>query len=173
MKTDKPRLFDGKTIEQWDVEWVNIPSGLKIYLRHLRWKVGLFYVSLDGRCCHVGHGVDKTGGLASRLSAFGRTSPSGRNHHAGRLIHEHLDEVDLKVLITGHGPAARKIAEQLRAPMIEKHDPIWTVPAHRRPAFKWPSRRKPKWTSPGTMMSPYTGTVPSLSPPSEVRGDAA
>lgn len=66
----------------------------------------------------VGVGTDRDGGLAKRLSDFRRPSPSGRNHHAGELINENLNLLEVEVLITGTGsdPHARGEADDPDAP---------------------------------------------------------
>ncbi|RYY22660.1 MAG: hypothetical protein EOP62_22625 [Sphingomonadales bacterium] len=126
MKNDSPLLVDGKTVEEWDRSWIKVPHGLKHHQRDLRDKVGLYRINLGHRTVAIGTGTDKGGGLAKRLSDFRRKSPSGRNHYAGRLIYEHLDRLEVDVLITG-GRYEPETGRQLRTPMIRRHRPDWTV----------------------------------------------
>jgi hypothetical protein len=56
-----------------------------------------------------------------------RDNASARSHHAGRHIHQHLDDLRVEVLITGADNEAREIALQLKTPMIRRHQPAWTV----------------------------------------------
>ena len=128
MQKTKSALFGGKTIEEWHGLWVVIPGGLQGYQRALRRKVGVYRVLWRGQIVAIGTATDLIGGLAKRLSDFSRPSPSGRNHHAGRLIHEHLSELVVEVLITGSDDNAREIARDLKTPMIRRHRPIWTAP---------------------------------------------
>jgi len=117
--------------------WVKVPGGLTRHNSHLRASVGLYRLVLKGRTVAIGTGTDKGGGLAKRLSDFRRSSPSGRNHHAGRLIHEHLHALEVEVLVTG-GRYEPQAARRLRKPMIARHQPAWTVPNPR--AFRNNSR---------------------------------
>jgi hypothetical protein len=128
MKKVEPKLIDGKTIEEWDQLWVRVEGGLRQNQPQLRWQVGVFRVSFRGEVVAIGVGTDKRGGLAKRFSDFRRPSPSGRNHHAGLLIYENRDLVEMEVLITGHGPLAQEFAKQLKTPMIRRHRPAWTAP---------------------------------------------
>ena len=80
MKTNEPRLHDGKTLIEWDRLWVRVPDGLKEYQPDLRSKAGLYRVLQNGMVMAIGTGTDKGGGLAKRLSDFFRPSWSGRNH---------------------------------------------------------------------------------------------
>lgn len=127
--TKTPALsIGGKTIAEWDRSWVKVDGGLKHPQPTLRWKVGLYRVSLRGEIVAIGKGTDKRGGLAKRFSDFCRASSSGRNHYAGELIYKNRDLVEMEVLITGHGPLEQEIAKQLKTPMIRLHQPIWSAP---------------------------------------------
>lgn len=128
MKNDKPVLFGDKTVEEWDLEWVKVPGALRQSQRQLRDQIGLYRVTLRGEIVAIGVGTDKRGGLAKRFSDFRRPSPSGRNHHAGRLSYEHRKEVEMEVLITGDRHSSPEIAKQLKTPMIRRHRPVWTAP---------------------------------------------
>lgn len=128
MTTIKPPLIGGRPIEAWDREWKAVDGGLKDYQPQLRHLAGLYRASLGGRVMAIGTGTDKDGGLAKRLSDFRRDSQSGRDHYAGKLIHEHLDGLVVEVLITGSDPQAREVARQLKTPMIGLHAPAWTAP---------------------------------------------
>lgn len=127
MKNAKSPLIGGQFIQEWDTKWVKVPGGLKRHQSHLRDSVGLYRLRLNGRDVAIGTGTDKHGGLAKRLSDFRRPSASGRNHHAGRLIYENLDQIEVEVLIMGkrHQP---ETARQLKWPMILRHRPAWTAP---------------------------------------------
>jgi len=128
MTNDQPLLIGGRTIEEWDRLWVKVDGGLDSYHRPLRYKVGLYRISCKGQIMALGTGTDKDGGLAKRLSDFRRPSPSGRNHHAGELIHENLNLLDVEVLITGSDAHAREIGRQLKTPMMRRHRPVWSAP---------------------------------------------
>lgn len=128
MTNIQPLLIGGKTIEDWDQSWIVVPGGIKHYQPELRYNVGLYRISLNGRIVAIGTGTDKSGGLAKRLSDFRRPSPSGRNHHAGELINENLDLLEVEVLIIGADRHAREIGKQLKTPMIRLHRPVWTTP---------------------------------------------
>jgi hypothetical protein len=129
MTNIQPPLIGGKAIEDWDRLWADVDGGLKDYQPKLRRQVGLYRVTCKGQVMAVGMGTDRDGGLAKRLSDFRRPSPSGRNHHAGELINENLNLLEVEVLITGAGSDshARKIGRQLKRPMIRMHQPVWSA----------------------------------------------
>ena len=121
-------LIDGKTIAEWNRQWRPVVGGLAHYQPHLRGQVGLYRISLNGRVVVLGKATERAGGLAKRLSDFRRPSPSGMNHHAGKLIHENLEMLEGEVLITGSDRNARELAQQLKTPMIRLHRPSWSAP---------------------------------------------
>lgn len=127
MKNDEPLLIDGKTIEEWEPGWKAVPDGLKYHQPDLNSVVGLYRYLLDLDVVALGTGIDMSGGIAKRLSDFIRPGDSGRDHHAGRLIHENRHLLKVEVLITGSGRSAQDIALQLLNPMLEFHRPAWTI----------------------------------------------
>lgn len=126
-KSESP-LIGGQTVEEWNRLWKPVEGGLRLYHPKLRHQVGLYRVSRKGQIMAIGAGTDKSGGLAKRLSDFRRRNASGREHYAGRLIYEHRDVLEVEVLITGSGSAAREVGRQLKTPMIRLHRPVWSDP---------------------------------------------
>lgn len=126
-KSQSP-LIGGKTVEEWNRLWRPVEGGLRHHHPQLRHQVGLYRVSRKGQIMALGAGTDKSGGLAKRLSDFRRPNASGREHYAGRLIYEDRDVLEVEVLITGSGAAAREVGRQLKTPMIRLHRPVWTAP---------------------------------------------
>lgn len=160
MKKVEPKLIDGRTLGEWDRKWDKVPGGLTQRQKQLRPDVGLFRMLLSGQIVVVGSGTDKRHGIEKRLYDLGRPGNSSRNHHAGRLIYEHLDELVVEVLITGHGPLAQETAKQLKDPMIRLHKPRWTAPARDPRTFIRARKRKPKRSGPLPKPTPYTGPIP-------------
>lgn len=148
MITDLMPQIGGKTLEEWNLQWVRVPHGLKQHQAHLTEEVGLYRYLLDGQTMALGVGTDSKGGIAKRLSDMIRPSWSGRDHHAGQLIYAHRHRLTVEVLLTGSGRQAQAIARWLRDPMIALHQPVWNVP---NPAA--PSRRDARME--GVMSGPH------------------
>lgn len=116
--------FGGKTLQQWDADWLPVEGGFTVLHSDLRRHVGLFRASFGNIIMYIGKAVEvKNGGLRKRLSDFRRASPSGREHHGAMRIHDHLKELDLHVLITG----TVELAELLKSAMITRHVPPWNM----------------------------------------------
>lgn len=128
MTTDQMPQIGGKALEEWDLQWVHVPFGLKQHQSHLTEEVGLYRYLLNGQTMVLGTGTDSKGGIAKRLSDMIRPSWSGRNHHAGQLVYAHRNRLTVEVLLTGSGRQAQTIARRLRRPMIALHQPVWNVP---------------------------------------------
>lgn len=154
MTTTKPRVFGPMTLSEWDLKWKPLEGGLKADHDELKGKIGLFRMRINGCDMAIGKAVEKKGGLKKRLSDFSRFSPSGRDYKTGKKIHDNIDVIDVEVLITsGLKSNARTLADDLRGPMIDLHQPEWTVRARYR-------KRKPKSAGLATKPAPYTGTIP-------------
>ena len=116
--------FAGKTLLEWDANWLRVEGDFTVLHSDLRRHVGLFRASFGNSIMYVGKAVEvHNGGLRKRLSDFRRASPSGRQHHGAMRIHDHLKELDLHVLITG----AVELAELLKSAMITRHLPPWNM----------------------------------------------
>ena len=129
-------------------EWLDgsepIPGGFARGHDRLKGKVGLYFAVLDGRIVYIGRAVElRNGGLYKRLADFWRDGDSGRKHYAGRMIHEHRDTLDLRVLITGEDGRAVGLAKLLRAPLIALHKPIWNMRRPKGPKLKIVRSTKP------------------------------
>ena len=120
---EKP-LIGGKTLDEWDTEWVRVKGGFKVDHPQLRHQVGL-YRAMSGRIVEVlGRATEHAnGGLAKRLADFRRESSSAREHTAGWFIHQNQSNLYLEVLITGRDRKAGDIAKKLVGPMEVRHKP--------------------------------------------------
>lgn len=118
---------EGRSIQDWDNDWVHVEGGFTRYHPQYRHEVGLYRAVLHGEVTAIGAGVSRDGGLAKRLSDFRRPGNHERDHNLGREIYAHLDVADLEVLITGSDWVARDIAVRLTRPMIVMHKPRWNV----------------------------------------------
>lgn len=128
MTKDHSPAIGGKTLEEWNQQWVRVPSGLKQHQSDLTGEVGLYRYILNGQIMALGTGTDRKGGIAKRLSDFIRSGWSGRDHHAGQLVFKYRDQLVVEVLLTGSGQQARAIARRLKAPMMSLHQPAWNSP---------------------------------------------
>lgn len=116
--------FAGKTLQEWDADWLPVEGGFTVLQSDLRHQVGLFQARLGGAIMYIGKAVEAdNGGLRKRLSDFRRASPSGREHHGAMRIHDYLNELDLHVLMTG----TVETAELLKLAIIARHLPPWNM----------------------------------------------
>ena len=123
--------FGGKTLQQWDADWLPVEGGFTVLHSDLRHHVGLFRASFGNSIMYIGKAVEvHNGGLRKRLSDVRRASPSAREHYGAMRIHDHLEDLDLHVLITG----SVELAELLKSAMITRHLQLGT----------W-KRRKHSW----------------------------
>jgi hypothetical protein len=121
-------LIAGKTLTDWSGEWRHLPGGLRHVHIDLSTSVGVYRVLHLGAVVYLGCATEHgNGGLMKRLRDFTRRSASARSHHAGGLIYEHRDEVEIEVLVTGDDAAAALIAKQLKTRFLKRKLPDWNV----------------------------------------------
>jgi hypothetical protein len=129
-------LIDGKILSHWNGEWRRLPGGLRHVHIDLSTSVGLYRVRHLGVVVYLGCATEHgNGGLMKRLRDFTRRSASARSHHAGGLIYEHRDAVDIEVLVTGDNAAAALLAKQLKARFLKQTVPDWNVPPSKQPVL--------------------------------------
>jgi hypothetical protein len=106
----------GKTLSQWEGEWKPVKGGFSVPHPELRHVVGLFRaVSRDGEVQFIGAGTEHAnGGLRKRVADFRRSSASARDHYGGEYIHDHLDDLELEVLVAGSERQAGEAAKALK-----------------------------------------------------------
>jgi len=116
----------GKSIEEWDREWISIGMLKTADLSPYSHYVGLYRHVINGRTMYVGRAIEwNNGGFRKRLSDYRRESNSARTHTSGRLIHEHLDEIRTYLLIVGSDAEAAEVTKQLEGRFIAKYGSPW------------------------------------------------
>lgn len=122
-------MIGGKALASWNAEWTSLDGGLGVSHPELRGKIGLFRTLLRGDVTYLGCATEGNNrGLRKRLADFVRPSENGRRHHAGKLIHQHRDQVQVEVLIVGEDYRAGIIATQLKTALLAQGRPAWNVP---------------------------------------------
>ena len=118
----------GKTISEWDREWIGIGMLKSADLFPYNHCVGLYRHVINGQTMYVGRAVEwNNGGFRKRLSDYRRDSNSARTHTSGRLIHEHLDEIRTYLLIVGSDAKAAEITKQLEGRFIARYGSPWNI----------------------------------------------
>ena len=117
----------GKTVEQWDKEWICIGQLKTANLTPYNHCVGLYRHVVNGRTMYVGRAIELyNGGFRKRLSDYRRQSNSARKHLSGRTINEHLDEIITYILIVGDTEEAVLETKRLEGQFIAYYGyPEW------------------------------------------------
>lgn len=117
----------GKTVEQWDKEWICIGPLKTANLTPYNHCVDLYRHVVNGRTMYVGRAIELyNGGFRKRLSDYRRQSNSARKHLSGRTINEHLDEIITYILIVGDTEEAVLETKRLEGQFIAYYGyPEW------------------------------------------------
>lgn len=117
----------GKTVEQWNKEWICIGPLKTANLTPYNHCVGLYRHVVNGRTMYVGRAIELyNGGFRKRLSDYRRQSNSARKHLSGRTINEHLDEIITYILIVGDTEEAVLETKRLEGQFIAYYGyPEW------------------------------------------------
>jgi len=121
--TDTNRV---KTLAQWDREWISIGKLIDAHLTPYNHSVGLYRHVVKGKTVYVGRAIElHNGGFRKRLSDYRRESNSARKHQSGKLIHQHLADVETFLLVVGDDEEAVQITKALEGKFIGKYAPSW------------------------------------------------
>lgn len=116
----------GKSISEWDREWIDIGMLKDANLTPYNHCVGLYRHVVNGETKYVGRAIELyNGGFRKRLSDYRRASNSARTHTSGRIINENLDRIRTYILIVGNDEEAIYVTKQLEGRFIERYRPEW------------------------------------------------
>lgn len=116
----------GKTVDEWNREWKSIGFLKDADLSPYNHCVGLYRHVISGKTMYVGRAIElHNGGFRKRLSDYRRNSNSARKHTSGRMIHEHLDEIQTYILVVGSNEEAVEATKKLEGIFIGKFNPPW------------------------------------------------
>lgn len=116
----------GKTVDEWNREWKSIGFLKDADLSPYNHCVGLYRHVMNGNTMYVGRAIElNNGGFRKRLSDYRRDSNSARKHTSGRMIHEHLDEIQTYILVVGSNEEAVEATKKLEGIFIGKFNPPW------------------------------------------------
>ena len=118
--------YGGKSISEWDSEWVYIGYLKNADLSPYNHCVGLYRHVVNGTTKYVGRAIElNNGGVRKRLSDYRRDSDSARKHASGRTIHEHIDEIETYILVVGDTQEAVETTRKLEGVFVRRYNPEW------------------------------------------------
>lgn len=121
-----PSTANIKTVEEWDCEWISIGRLKDADLSPYNHCVGLYRHVVNGVTKYVGRAIElNNGGFRKRLSDYRRDSDSARKHTSGRIIHEHIDEIETYILVVGDTQEAVEKTRKLEGQFVRKYNPEW------------------------------------------------
>lgn len=121
-------LIEGRSLSAWNKSWEHLPCGLRQRHPDLQYLVGVFQVRLGGIPMYVGCATEfANGGIDKRLGDFTRPASGGRDHYAGELIHQHRDEVEIYLIVTGIDETAAWTAKRVKHAMLKAERLPWNA----------------------------------------------
>ena len=119
-------LYGGKSLDQWDRQWISIGRLESADLSPYSNCVGLYRHVVHGKTKYLGRALELyNGGIRKRLSDYRRDSDSARKHTSGRIIHENLSDITTYVLVVGDNEEAVSVTKSLEPAFISKYNPEW------------------------------------------------
>lgn len=120
-------MIGGKTVSQWDREWVCIGPLKTANLTPYNHCVGLYRHTVNGKTMYVGRAIElNNGGFRKRLSDYRRESDSARKHQSGKTINAHINEITTYILVVGDDQAAVENTKKLEGLFIAHYGfPEW------------------------------------------------
>jgi hypothetical protein len=129
-KFDPDEAIAGRTTEEWDRRWVDVPGGFSVAHPELYGKAGLYRALEEGEVVFLGRSsaMRPENRLTKRLYDLRRPGDSGRRYRGGAFIHEHMDELGLQVLIVGNDQRACGDTVRLLRGMLSRRRPRENAP---------------------------------------------
>lgn len=107
-------------------KWISIGKLKTADLTPYNHCIGLYRHKVSGRIMYIGRAIEyNNGGFRKRLSDYRRNSDSARKHTSGRIINQHLDEIETDILIVGDGADDVEQVKKLEKEYIARYNPEW------------------------------------------------
>ncbi len=88
--------------------------------------IGVYRASLDGEVVYIGKSTElDNGGFRKRLRDYTRSSNSARDYPAGKLMHQHKNEIQIEIVIFKQHLDSLSDIEKLETQLIKELKPIW------------------------------------------------
>lgn len=137
---------NGKSVEDWDKEWVRVPRGFLDLQSELRSEIGIFAAKQNGIVKYVGVAAQSNnGGLRAGLARARLKEQSGNDSHGMAQVRANLESVEAYIICTKDPVSRAQDAKDLAKAMIALHKPEWNAPrsvvtAARRASYENRSR---------------------------------
>jgi excinuclease UvrABC nuclease subunit len=90
--------------------------------------IGLYRAILNEEIVYIGKATElNNGGFRKRLRDYTRRSESARNYTAGRLMHSHMDEIYIHILIFERTSESISKINEAEAALIQQLKPKWNI----------------------------------------------
>ena len=120
---------NGKSIEDWDKEWMLVPNGFRILQSQLRGEIGIFAAKEDGKIKYIGSAVQvRNGGLRAGLARARVKKQSGNSSYGMQKVRAHRDTAEAYVIFTRDPHTRVQDAHDLADALISIHRPEWNAP---------------------------------------------
>ncbi len=119
--------IEGHTIDEWEKHWKHVPDWQNADTPELRTHCGLIRFRLRDDIMYISRAAGKRG-FHKRLRDILCRGTGPRNHHGGRMVYSHRDQVEADILILGDRSMSPTKINPLKAAMLLIHDPEWRVP---------------------------------------------
>lgn len=116
-----------KTFPEWEQTGENIGNLNEQNVESIR-EAGVFFIKRksDQKIVYIGQGTEvNNGGLRKRLMDFIRESDSARDHYAGQMIHDNINDIEVEVIKMGTDDQAALNAAELKKVLVKRYSPIW------------------------------------------------
>ncbi len=132
----KDELLDvkvgGKPLREWNDSWQPVPGGFKTKHPELRHHIGLARALLNGQTMYILCATEVGEGIEKGLQRIRGRPQTGNAGSGAKKIREHIDELDLEVLLVGNTAQSIEPSKSLKTAMINYYDPEWNRPHRNR-----------------------------------------
>jgi hypothetical protein len=123
------KSVNGKSVEDWDKEWVRVPRGFLDLQSELRNEIGIFAAKRNGIVKYVGVAAQSNnGGLRAGLARARLKEQSGNDSYGMAQVRANLESVEAYIICTKDPDSRVQDAKDLGKAMIAYHKPEWNAP---------------------------------------------
>jgi len=121
------RVIGVRTVAEWDKRWQLVPDWRTADTPELRRGRGIVRFCLHGEVVAIARASDNQRGFVKKFSDYVRPSPSSRDHHMGKMIHDNRHDLVADIIITGENSDMERVNIDLKRAMVKLYRPVWSA----------------------------------------------
>ena len=119
-------LYGGKTLVEWNADWINMGHIIDADFSKFDKCVGLYRYCISGNIVYIGRATDLyNGSFKEKLNKFRNNCDINEKKDPCNLVKENIGDILVDILVVGNSVESITLTKNLEKEFILKFDPPW------------------------------------------------